>query len=116
MIAGHLGNTQRVLRGWYESVLAGGQFADWEIEFLPGSEHPGSGSGVRFLRGDATAGVAAELLAWPSGCIDTTAIRWGGGEEPVCGHVEVDSEAAILAYAREFEEQVLALIRSSELP
>jgi hypothetical protein len=30
--------------------------------------------------------------------------------EPMCGHVEVDSEGAISAYAREFEERVLALL------
>ena len=33
--------------------------------------------------------------------------------EPVYGHVEVDSEEAIGAYARAFEEQVLALRRNN---
>lgn len=53
--------------------------------------------------------VAAELLAWPSGCIDTYTMHLPEDPEPVCGHVEVDSEEAIGAYAREFEERVLAL-------
>lgn len=55
-------------------------------------------------------GVAAQLCAWPSGCIDTYTMRIPEDSEPECGPVEVDSEEAIGAYARDFEERVLALL------
>ena len=50
------------------------------------------------------------LCAWPSGCIDTETMRIPEDPEPVCGHVEVDSEEAMGASARQFEARVRGLL------
>lgn len=106
MIDGHTGDARGVLRRWYDSFVAGGRFAGCLVEFHPGGAHAGGGAWVDFVRED----VAAQLCAWPSGCIDTSTMRIPEDPEPVFGHVEVDSEEAIGAFAREFEERVLALL------
>ncbi len=106
MIEGHTGNSRGVLERWYESMVADARFTAWKVEFDPGGEWPGAGSSVSLIHDH----VAAQLCAWPSGCIDTYTMRIPVDPEPVCGHVEVDSEEAIGAYARDFEERVLALL------
>lgn len=47
--------------------------------------------------------VAAQLCAWPGGCIDTTTMRIPEDPEPACGHVQADAEEAIGDDARELE-------------
>lgn len=105
MIEGHTGDSRGVLQRWYEAISASGRFKGWLVEFKHGGDHTGAGSWVDFVHDN----VAAQLCAWPSGCIDTCTMRIPADPEPVCGHVEVDSEEAIGAYARAFEEQVFAL-------
>lgn len=106
MIEGHTGDARGVLRRWYDSIVAGGRFAGWLVEFHPSGAHAGAGAWVDFVRED----IVAQLCAWPSGCIDTETMRIPKDPGPVCDHVEVDSEEAIGAYARDFEERVLALL------
>ena len=106
MIDGHIGDARGAVQRWYNSIVAGGRFAGWLVEFHPGGVHAGAGAWVDFVHTD----VAAQLCAWPSGCIDSTTMRIPEAPEPVFGHVELDSEEAIGAYAREFEERVLALL------
>ena len=81
------------------------------MEFNPGGDHQGAGSAVSFVHDD----VAAQLCAWPSGCIDTDTMRIPADPEPVCAHVEVDSEEAIAADAVAFEERVLRLLEDTSV-
>ena len=51
----------------------------------------------RWYDGIVAGGRFAELLAWPSGCIDTHWMRFGLDPDPAVDHVEVDSAEAMLA-------------------
>ena len=105
MIEGHRGDARGVIERWYEAIVASGRFAGWSVELKVGA--PYAGAGVWFIH----EAVGAELWAWPSGCIDTATMRFGEGHEPVHGHREIDSEAAILEHALAFEDDVLALLK-----
>ncbi len=109
LIENHTGDSRGALRRWHAFIVAAGRFAGWLVEYHPGGAYAGAGSSVDFVHDH----VAAQLCAWPSGCIDTYTMRIPEDPEPVYGHVEVDSEEAIGAYARAFEEQVLALRRNN---
>lgn len=78
MIEGHTGDSRGVLRRWYDSIMAANRFDGWLLEYHPGGDWAGAGTWVDFVHDN----VAAQLCAWPSGCIDTHTMRIPEDAEP----------------------------------
>ncbi len=97
------------LRGWYENLRNDPRLTGWDTEFGAGGDWPGSGSMVRFVREP----VFAELLAWPSGCIDTNVFVDGTDAEPRCEHAEVTNDRDLKAFATTFTDRLLSLSASA---
>ncbi len=97
------------LRGGYESLRNDARWTGSDIESRAGGDWPDAGSCVSCTY----APVFAELVAGPTGYIDTNLILDQLNAEPRCEHAEVTSDRDLLEFATRFTDRLLCIATSA---